>query len=282
MSQSTERLSEIRRKIDDIDIDIQSQLAERSKLIIAAQSAKGLDKVKGESTAMRANREAQMFRALVARHAGHYPLITIERIWRELIASSTQMEARFQVLLSGSDQIDLCEIGRYYFGFSTPLAYARDAHSLLETVAARNNVIGIIVENNDGDDTDWWVHLAELAEADTKPVRIIARLPFLIDNDHDAVWRKPAFIIAHADFAPSGDDATLIAVSGETGSEDADIRAAAGFPEGRILARAVKDDRRFLLMEIPGFLPETDIKTESPITMRWLGGYGVPIWQKNI
>ena len=274
MSQAAQGLAAIRQKIDAMDADIHGLLMQRGELIAALQAAKGIGAPGGGTTAMHPAREARVIRALVERHTGDLPLAALERIWREIIASFTQLQAPFKVMLAGADQLTLCEIGRYYFGISTPLSYVAGSGDVLDAVAAHDDVAGVIVGDIAKDGSDWW---ARLAVASDHPARIVARLPFLIDNDETQAWRSPAFIVSRANVAPSGEDATLIAARGAASQPDEAFAAALGMSNAKQLARSQHGQDKTLLFEVPGHIPADNIPSGGDISLRWLGGYAVAL-----
>ena len=273
MSQRGGKLDDIRKRIDAMDGEIHELLMRRGTLIAELQLAKGVGGPSGTS-AMRPAREAQMMRALAERHSGDFPLIAAERIWREIIASFTQLQAPFRVMLTGDDEANLRELGRFYFGVATPLETAADAEQVLEAVALNEDVAGVVV--GDIKDSDWW---ARLAAASDHPARIVARLPFFSDSNSSAPWSKTAYVVSRAAFEQSGADRTLIVARSEEALGDDLTRVFKTALTGHrvtVLASANLNQERFTLFDVDGYVAPGSVKATDWITMRWIGGYPTP------
>ena len=282
-------IADIRRQIDAMDAEMHALLMRRGELIAMLQAAKGVGEP-GGTMAMRPAREAQMLRNLVARHEGAFPLPSLERIWREIIGSFTQLQAAFRVVLTGADKAVLAEYGRHYFSVTTPLSFAADAEAVLAAVAEDAGVVGVILE----EDLDissaampWWVSLALQPD---NPARVVARYPFLVDPASRAVAQRASVVLSRAQIEPSGEDVTLAAVPVKPGLDDRGARTAIelAFVEAHLggLSLRLADtfdlapDREggaLALAEIGGHVPPHLFKEPNADKLRWLGGYPVPL-----
>lgn len=277
MSERAAGLDDIRAKIDAIDEAMHRLLMERGGLIASLQAAKGVGGP-GGSAAMRPAREARMMRALAARHDGSLPLAAVERIWREIIGSFTQMQAPFHVLLTGADKVTLAEFGHYYFSATTPLSYARDAAEVLNAIAADVGAVGVILD--DGDDVPWW---ALLARNEDNPGRAVARLPFLQGPGGEATWQRGATVLSQASVEPTGDDLTLAAIVMDAGADPAtaggtlaEALGAAPRPGLRLAGTHVDGQGVICLMEISTHIAAKRLQAPAA-NVRWLGGYARPL-----
>ena len=228
-------------------------------MISALQSAKGVGAAKG-SGAMRPAREARMMRAIQSRHQGPFPLAAVERIWREIIAAFTQLQAQFEVYAAGPDQAALAESAGFYFGVSSPVHYLATPKDVLTRVQSDIHAVGFLLEPvAQISKMPWW---ASLALTENRNARIVAHYPFLT-GEGDASW-----IVSQAPFEPSGDDCTLLALQ-----EEKDIAGFGG--DATELDRARLDGKLLILTGIDGFFTREDIvaRCGAEMNFEYLGGY---------
>ncbi len=259
MADEQAELARLRSEIDRVDRSMHELLMERGRMISALQAAKGVGAAKG-SGAMRPAREARMMRAIQNRHQGPFPLGAVERIWREIIAAFTQLQAQFEVYAAGSDQAALAESASFYFGVSSPVHYLATAEEVLTKVQNDIHAVGFLLEPvAQISKMPWWTNLA-LTE--NRNARIVAHYPFLT-GDGDASW-----IVSQAPFEPSGDDCTLLVLRDEN-----DV-AAFGC-DATELDRASVDGKLLILTGIDGYFTSEDIVARSGAETKYeyLGGY---------
>ncbi len=279
-------LSEVRAEIDKIDGEVHALIMRRAELVRGVAEAKaqeaGLAGAQG-FTAFRPGREAEVMRALAARHQGDLPLQVIFRIWRELMATATCMQGAFRVeVFGGSQGLSYWDLARSYFGSSTDMEQHSSARDVVRRVANDIASIGILPHPGPDEGGDWWLNLVSGEGAP----RIVARLPFLeIEGAEDG---PVAFVIGQADFEETGDDTTLLAVStsgtGSEGRMSARVEAA-GFIGERlsVIAPNVPDAPRYSLFAVPGFIRTDDprlaqlARDDLIETVRVLGGYANPV-----
>jgi chorismate mutase len=285
MSEKGIGIADIRRKIDAIDEEMHALLMRRGELIAMLQKAKGVGEP-GGTMAMRPAREADMLRRLAARHEGAFPIASLERIWREIIGSFTQLQAPFQVVLAGADEAALAEYGRHYFSVTTPIALAEDADAVIAAIAEDSSVVGVILDDDDHatrSGKPWW---ATLALRPDNPARAVARYPFLKILGSDAVSQRPAAVLSRAPVEPSGEDVTLAAVPIKAGLDDRGARTAIelAFVEAHLggLSLRLADsfdgpDGGLALAEVAGHVPARLFDGPNADRLRWLGGYAVPV-----
>ena len=91
---SQQGLSVLRSRIDAIDAEIHRLLIDRSDIIDLLIAVKRTDE---PGAAFRPGREAAMMHALVDRHRGHLPIVTVEHLWREIISTFTWLQAPYTV-----------------------------------------------------------------------------------------------------------------------------------------------------------------------------------------
>ena len=281
MRVATSDLDDLRREVDRLDNAVIDLLVERLALVDRIAELKG-DRQDGRA-ALRPGREAVILRRLVARAGPHFPPAVLVRMWRELLAATTRMQAPLAVsVYVPPDQPALWDIARDHFGSLTPVQRVTSAaHALGELVDGR---VQVAVLPEPSEQAVWWQAL--LAPA-ASPLRVVARLPFM----ERASGREPAvgFAVAMLDREPSGDDLTLLVLEAEDGISRAGLleplaRAAL---EPRCLAtlRQPAAGSALHLVEIQGFIEHGDsdlADTLGPLRRHLLrvapiGGYARPL-----
>jgi chorismate mutase len=238
-------LASLRAAIDEIDGRIADLLVERLGVVREIGRVKG-DREAGR-LALRLAREAQMLRRLLARTAGRFPAVGVLRIWREIIANSTQIEVPFGCVVDGRGGVLLHDLARDQVGSATPIETVEDARAALDRLRADGPLLAVLAPP---DPEDWW------PEALDEPLRVVARLP-LTEADGPA----QGFVAARLEPEPSGDDRTLLVCDG----------AAARPPAARLLAQG-KGRRE--LIELDGFAAGP---ASLPVGWRRLGSYAAPL-----
>src|SRR3954471_18163641 len=143
-------LKALRERIDDVDARIHRLLIERGTVIEALIRTKGTSR---PGAAFRPMREAEMMRALVARHGGVLPLATLEHIWHEIITTFTRMQAPFNVAVDVSlDAERIRDLARFVFGFSVDVIAVDGAGAVVAQVAAKGD-LGLVPRKARG---AWW------------------------------------------------------------------------------------------------------------------------------
>lgn len=89
----TDRLSELRIRIDDVDRRMLDLLAERGRLVVEV----GAFKHETGAPVLRPEREAQILTRLSERNPGPLPASAIVSIWREIISGCRALERRLRV-----------------------------------------------------------------------------------------------------------------------------------------------------------------------------------------
>jgi chorismate mutase / prephenate dehydratase len=261
-------LAKLRNEIDRIDRTMHELLLTRGRMISALQDAKGVGAVKG-SGAMRPAREARMMMAMADRHEGPLPMAVAERIWREIIAAFTQLQAGFDVYAAGPDRVELAEMSRFYFGVTTSVTQLACVDDLIDKTQSDNRAVGFITGAIAGSsNTPWWVRLARMPD---RQARIVARYPFF-DGHEDAPWGREAWIVSQAPFEPSGDDCTLIVIEGAAAFET----VTGGIDRSSVeVDRVLIDKETLILVRIEGYLSQGEIDGKIPagVLVAHLGGY---------
>jgi chorismate mutase len=205
MSRKAPDLDAVRREIDNLDERIHDLLMERATALGRIASTKA-----GQGLFLRAGREAQILRRLVARHRGALPVHALARIWRELISALYRVQGPLEIAVHAPDKsASYWDLARNHFGSVTPMTLHRSAPAVLRLVNTRPNTVAILAAPQDGEADPWWRNLAFAAPG---APRVLAKLPFLLDPPGQ-FEKVSALVVAMADPEPTGLDISLIAVS---------------------------------------------------------------------
>lgn len=167
-------LADLRARIDALDAEMHRLLIERSDIIDQLISVKRT----GEpGAAFRPAREASMMHALVDRHRGHLPLVTVEHVWREIISTFTWLQSPYTVHVATGDAAETRDVARFYFGFTVPFETAAEPADAIAAVARSTSDLAVIRLGET--QAAWWSELS----AEGKAPRVIGRLPFVAVAD---------------------------------------------------------------------------------------------------
>lgn len=178
-------LADLRRRIDDIDAEVHRLLIARSEIIDQLISVKRTDE---PGAAFRPAREAAMMHALVDRHRGHLPIVTVEHVWREIISTFTWLQAPYTVHVATGDAAETRDMARFYFGFTVPFETAAVPTDAIAAVARSSSDLAVVRLGEA--ETAWWQALS----GEGGMPRIIGRLPFIDVEDRPVA--TPAVVIA--------------------------------------------------------------------------------------
>ncbi len=274
-------LSDVRREIDAIDARMHDLLMERTELVRQVAEAKAQaasDAGEGSFIAFRPGREAEVLRALAARHEGPLPLAVVFRLWREIMSAKIRLQGPLRVeVFGGSDPLRLWDLARGYYGSFTPMNLREEAMDVLRRVSKDRSVIGILPAPEPGSDV-WW---AMLGRGDTAPVRVVACLPFLTEPG----MMPEAYAVAQADFEETGADTSLAVLSfSEAVSAGAveTLLEEAGLT-GSVYLRTEQNGQYFALIGLTGFISAGDGRLETLYNrdgidgVQLIGGHADPV-----
>ena len=203
MSATPPDLEELRRRLDGIDDRLHDLLIERAEIVgqVAAQ------KRGGNISSYQPGREAVILRRLAARRPGRFPLATLLRMWREMLAATVRQQSPFAVaVFAPEDAPGAWDLARDHYGSSTPMPVHRSAREVIRAVGAGDATVGVLPMPSPSDPDPWWRHLLSSGE---KTPRIIARLPF--GPRGNARGGADALVIGFAAAQETGEDRTLYA-----------------------------------------------------------------------
>jgi chorismate mutase len=193
----------LRRQIDEIDEAIHDLIMQRAGVVQDVAVAKN-----GDPLAMRPGREATILRRLADRHGGGFPLPELTRIWRELIAGCTRMQAPFAVAVHApATQNELWDLARDHYGSHTPMTPVAGPIQAIRAVHDGSAAVAVVPWPVESDGDPWW---QVLVSDDPRTPRIVGSLPFIVTERHRD--EPMALAVAQIDPEPTGDDHALVAV----------------------------------------------------------------------
>ncbi|HET7883602.1 MAG TPA: chorismate mutase [Acetobacteraceae bacterium] len=265
------RLDALRAELDRIDNELHSLLLRRAAVV--EQVAKS-----GKRSAYRPGREASILRRLLGQHSGALPPQTLVRIWREMLAGTTAMQAPFIIAVSEPEGSGMAEVAREHFGVLTPLrAFRRPAQALDEV--RRGNASVAVLPMPSATET-WWTALLRI---EAPRLHIVGRLPFWAPRPEGAP-SAPALVVAGSEPDASERDRSFIGLElgaglGRGALTEA-LDAAGLTREATILLRENDSTTAQALVEVDGFVAADDPRLERLATKlartMALGAYAVP------
>jgi chorismate mutase / prephenate dehydratase len=268
----------LRRRLDEIDDKLQDLLVDRAEIV----SLVAASKKNGKQATFQPAREAEIIRRLVGRHRGAFPVATVVRMWREMLAAAVRLQSPFFVaVFAPTDRPGLWDLARDHYGSNTPMEAHDTAGRVIRAVADGGASVGVLPLPEMGERNPWWPRLLSAAN---DPPRIVARLPFGARGNARA--GADALVIGRGEHQESGLDRTLVTAqcsAAVTGTRISDLLSSVG------LACTFIDcwdrDRAVHLVEIEGFVPISDLRLgafrselgTSLDGLMPLGGYAVPL-----
>jgi chorismate mutase / prephenate dehydratase len=273
-------LAELRRCLDEIDDKLHDLLIKRAEVVSVVAASKR----EGNLAAFQPGREAQIIRRLVDRHSGDFPVATLVRMWREMLAATVQLQSMFAVaVFAPIESQGFWDLARDHYGSHTPMSAYHSIGQVIRAVTEGRASVGVLPMPQEGETDPWWRHL--LSKDEDAP-RVVARLPFG-GRGNARTDGAGALAIGRGVQQETGQDRVLVAAESST-----DIS------RGRILrtisslglvctffASYEHADSAVNLIEIEGFVPITDPRLDSfrkqlgGALHRLLpfGGYAVPL-----
>ncbi|WP_270934725.1 chorismate mutase [Falsiroseomonas oryzae] len=235
-------LAALRAEIDSLDDQLHDLLMRRVDVVARLAASR----TKGNGPAIRPGREAVILRRLLGRHAGPLPRAALVRLWRELLAATTNLQAPLTVAAWLPEAG--VEVLRGHLGLSAPVTRCADDVAALAAFEAGK--VGLVALPAGG---RWWrTHY---------PSRLFvtARLPFLGGE-------PTVFLLSPTPPDPSGDDLSLLRCP---------ERALAGLPGEGLPPRPLLREGELCLVEVPGIVTAGDVRLAA-MGATVLGSYATP------
>ena len=250
MDGSETTLGDVRREIDAIDAEMHALIRRRAALIERIRAVKARDDI----PTVKPGREAEILRALAARHDGEFPFTAVARIWREIIAGITRMEmAEYSVAVLMPDNDNSCwDLARDHFGSATPMAAFATPREVLRALDAGKLTLGVLPVPCEGDTDLWWTGLAT-----PDGLRVSYRLPFAAGSESGTT--ATAFAVGRVAPEASSRDRSLIVVE----TRETVSRASLGglLEKAGIRGNTLTSGQQgvwFHLLDVEGFLAQED------------------------
>ena len=203
----SEKLEQIRKKIDTLDDKLHDLLMERAALVTDVAA----EKKKQNLQIVHPAREAQMVRRLLARHEGPLPEAAVVRIWRELVGAVSLLQTGLQVSVTMPEgQEGYWDMARNYFGSVLPMKRVSAPLSAVSSVREDESSFAVVPWPEDGDENPWWSYILE--QQSNNNMRIVCALPYGCEATDKSSAQHRALVVSKLDFIPSGDDHSFIVV----------------------------------------------------------------------
>jgi chorismate mutase/prephenate dehydratase len=270
-------LKGLRRRLDEIDDKLQDLLIDRAEVV----SLVAASKKDGNGPAYQPAREAEIIRRLVGRHRGAFPVATLVRMWREMLAATVRLQSSFSVaVFAPADQPGFWDLARDHYGSNTSMSAYDTFGQVIRAVAGGTGSVGVLPLPKSGEPDPWWPHLLSADSA----LRVVARLPFGARGNARA--DTDALAIGCGGPEESGLDRTLL------GAEFSAVislpRISDALATAGLACTSLACDGRgkaVHLIEVEGFVPISDRRVDAfrlHLSAGFerllpLGGYAVPL-----
>ena len=281
MPDTPQTLDSLRRRIDEIDEALHDMIMQRAGVVQDIAAAKN-----GDPLAMRPGREATILRRLADRHSGGFPLPELTRIWRELIAGCTRMQAPFAVAVHApATQNELWDLARDHYGSHTPMTPVTGPIQAIRAVHDGSAAVAVVPWPVESDSDPWW---QVLVSDDPRTPRIVGSLPFIVTERHRD--EPMALAVAQIDPEPTGDDHALVAVEVTGDISRSRLKQSletVGLPPVAFWTRPARspDDSTIHLVDVADFVAAGDGRLgalgerldELAPRIRLIGGFATPL-----
>ena len=199
-------LENLRAEIDRIDQALLELLIERTDVVRRIGDLKQ-DHQSGK-LAVRPAREAQILRRLVAEAGERFPPAVLVRMWREMLAALTRLQAPLSATVCAPPKSGLAtwDLARDHFGSLTAMTRVDGTSQAVRAVV--NGTTTVAVLPLPCDDDSWWTAL--LSDQPDR-LRVFMRLPFVAAAEGDGSEAQ-ALAVGRAEIEPSGDDLGVLAI----------------------------------------------------------------------
>lgn len=288
MSAAKPTLNDLRREIDTIDDAIHDLLMRRAGVVEKVAAAKRTSRHAGsdEALPLRPGREAAILRRLVARHAGSLQVSVVTRMWREMLAGNSRIQASFSIsVFAPEGRRELWDMARDHFGSTTPITAVSEPVQAIRAVIDGTASVAVVAWPDSDDRDPWW---RALLHEDSKTPRIIARLPAI--EPADPPYGQVCLAVGRMDHEDTGDDHTFVSLELSEAVSRSRLRDA--LVDSQLSPAAFWNavpsgagDGVLQLVEITGYVDRLDPRLaalterlgEPAVKAQSIGGFAVPI-----
>ena len=277
-------LTELRKKIDEIDNNIIEQLTKRIEIV--GQVGELKHKTTTIPCPIRSGREAEMVRRIIEEfRPTDFPAGAAAAIWRIIIGASTNVESKLTLsVFSDEKDNNLYWLAREYFGPTSPIIKQPHIKRIIGDVMDGKAAVGIVPFLRSADTSNWWTVLMQQGENVPK---IFAHVPFVY-TDVPGKDIPSAIAIARLVPEPSGDDMSLIVIEADSTVSQSRLQTAfvnAKLEVTWINIATLSPASRHHLVEIKGFITAEhegfaaliSALGASVFSTHFLGAYATPM-----
>ena len=153
-----QELDELRGDVDRIDRSMVELLAERLRVV--REIARIKRSAAAGQPAIRPGREAVILRRLVEQAGDRFPTGTLVRMWRELLAATTRVQAPLAIAACVPPELpELWDLARDHFGATVPIR--RTASWTVGLALVADGEADLVVLPLPGEGQAWWVSLLD-------------------------------------------------------------------------------------------------------------------------
>lgn len=259
MATGDDILADLRRQIDGIDDALHDLILRRAALVEHVREAKQGD----DPAYFRPGREADILRRLLDRHEGTLPPGVIVRMWREMITAFVSLQGPLSVAVLDGEDGAYWDIARDHFGAGAPIRRHATPRGVVQAVADRSALVGVLSTPHAGDPDPWW----PLLDGAAANVRICARLPFIAGGNSRG-GQMSVLAVAVCPPEETGEDRSFLVVDCAEALSRSRLTTAlgrAGLTHHMIVedGRGVSGGTVPYLIEVDGFIFETDAVLEA-------------------
>jgi len=143
----SDRLDEIRKRIDAVDADIQRLISERAALAQEVAQIKQVEQPGEDVVFYRPEREAQVLRKVLERNQGPLPGEEMARLFREIMSACLALEQPLSVAFLGPEGTFTQAAALKHFGHSVrtcPMTAIDEVFREVEAVPVENSTEGVV------------------------------------------------------------------------------------------------------------------------------------------
>jgi chorismate mutase len=195
------QLLQLRKSIDEIDNKIIDLLNQRISVV---KDVKDYKSSINETFFIKSAREADMIKNLLLKSDQLIPKSTIVNIWRNIIASSNNLEQKLNIAIHNPHQVvDYSYLVKEYYGDFTTLISHDSVNNVVGEIESGKAQIGIFALPDEKHlDEHWWINLAN----NQSGIKVFAKIPFIEKNTHQLV------AVAKKEPEQSNEDYTILSM----------------------------------------------------------------------
>ena len=198
-----------RDKIDAIDTKIHNLLMDRALLVQNIQKAK---EAQGPIVnAMHADRELEMFARFNKNHDGCLPIASLQRMFREMIATFSHLQCPFKVYVLKGEPLQR-DVARYFYGTVIEVLECDNIEQMVKKILSPTSDIALLPSDGASLGVFNQILKATFGKSFEDKCHIFAHLPFWQDAESYGLDLPDMFVLGHAPMKITGNDFTMFSV----------------------------------------------------------------------